>query len=968
MVDIKQSVINLFGKKSSSGQMTWLPLIIHLADTAEVGALLWDQWLCDGAKRNIIAHTQFSVSDVEPDRQARSLFIFLCAVHDLGKATPAFQRKIARVSYIGTSEQSEREERIDACRDLDKAIMDRLLSFGFVFPKEIQNSDKTPHALCSQVLLKEFAGKGVRNIAAVIGAHHGKPQDTDPIESYIQSYPDNFYAGSKQGKLLWTEVQKTLCNWALQISGCFKDYDDLPVPNQVASVELCGLLIMADWISSNEYLFPYIHINQAIDLSHSHKRALQGFEKLGLTHPWLPLDDMSFSNASDEYFERRFGFNAPNHLQKTIIELARSQNPPGIFVIEAPMGYGKTETALAAAEILAKKSGRTGVFFALPTQATSNGIFPRLKNWVAHFHDSRCHSIELFHCRAEFNEDWKAIKDNSASDRDLIKSAYANGTDENNEQDLSLDDTIIVNDWFSGRKKAMLADFVVGTIDQLLMGAFKQKHLMLRHLGLVNKVVIIDECHAYDAYMSVYLNRILEWLGKYHIPTIVLSATLPCEKRRQFIELYSGIRVCPSKAEVELLEIEEMFTKPEWMTSREYPLVTYNNGNQVCTQVIPSDEQKTTVQIERLNDEDIEMKLAEVMKKGGCAGIIVNSVRRSQMISKRMREIYGDDKVILFHSRFLMPDRARIEKQIIEMLGKPSQNTHRPEFKIVIGTQVLEQSLDIDFDVLFTDLAPMDLLIQRIGRLHRHQRNRPEILKIPKCYVMGIRDNGRYASIHVYDNYLLMRTEALLPTQMTFPDDISSYVENTYNDNYKIEMLNECEYQEAYKTYNNKIAEKKDKAEVFRICAPNVGKRRSALNGWLSREGGDIEDRAAVRDISESLEVNFVQDLEDGFIHLPDDAHTPVSRNETPNDELAREILKYSCELPIGVIQKFDKTILYLEQCTAQLAVWQKSRWLHGNLFIILDKNGHFTGLPDFELFYSKSEGLSYIKKDQPNA
>ncbi len=467
--------------------------------------------------------------------------------------------------------------------------------------------------------------------------------------------------------------------------------------------------------------------------------------------------------------------------------------------------------------------------------------------------------------------------------------------------------------------------------------------------------------------MSVYLHRILEWLGKYNIPTIVLSATLPSEKSRQFIELYSGIKTCPSKAEAEYYGIEEV-QKPDWMTSRAYPLITYSNGDEICSEVIPGDGHKTTIEIEKIHDDALECKLDECMKTGGCAGIIVNSVRRAQAISKRMREIYCDDKVLLFHSRFLMPDRAEIEKQITAMLGKPSNNPHRPEFKIIIGTQVLEQSLDIDFDVLFTDLAPMDLLIQRMGRLHRHHRTRPELLKSPKCFVMGLEDDGRRASTHIYDNYLLMRTEALLPNQMTLPNDISQYVEDTYHENTKFSDLDEEEYKKACKQYQNGIDDKEAKAKVFCLQKPNLSRRLSTLNGWLNCDCAEQSDRAVVRDIVDSIEVYLIQKKSDGYIYLINNEHTMVSGNETPNDELAREILKYRIDLPVSLIQNYDETISELEICSNEVSLWQKSRWLKGNLFLILNEKNQFTGLPGIELTYSKTEGLSYTKKERTNA
>jgi hypothetical protein len=135
----------------------------------------------------------------------------------------------------------------------------------------------------------------------------------------------------------------------------------------------------------------------------------------------------------------------------------------------------------------------------------------------------------------------------------------------------------------------------------------------------------------------------------------------------------------------------------------------------------------------------------------------------------------------------------------------------------------------------------------------------------------------------------------------------------------------------------------------------------------LDCDGGNVEETAAVRDIQESLEVTFVREGADGYLHLMDDDQTPISRNETPSDDMAREILKYSLTLPIGIVQNFDATLSILEKCCEPLSIWQKSRWLKGNIILILDINGQFKELPGFVLTYSKSEGLSY-QKEQTNA
>ena len=204
----------------------------------------------------------------------------------------------------------------------------------------------------------------------------------------------------------------------------------------------------------------------------------------------------------------RLGSDLPNSLQSEILDITGDADKPGIYILEAPMGIGKTEAALSAAEILAAKYGSGGVFFGMPTQATSNGIFVRLEDWAKKNADEEktLHSIRLAHAAAELNDDY----------HDLVS-----GDSVMYDEDGS---GLVVHSGLSGRKQALLSDFVIGTVDQMLLAALKQKHVMLRHLGLAGKVVIVDECQAYDAYMNCYLDRVMTWLGVYKVPVIILSS------------------------------------------------------------------------------------------------------------------------------------------------------------------------------------------------------------------------------------------------------------------------------------------------------------------------------------------------------------------------------------------------------------------------------------------------------------
>ncbi len=205
------------------------------------------------------------------------------------------------------------------------------------------------------------------------------------------------------------------------------------------------------------------------------------------------------------------------------------------------------------------------------------------------------------------------------------------------------EERVMVHQWFQGSKQALLANFVIGTVDQLLMAALQQKHVMLRHLGLAGKVVVIDECHAYDAYMNCYLDRALNWLGEYRVPVILLSATLPAKRRTELVTAYLNRKTLPDAP---------------WKTCRGYPLLTWTDGKQVQQTGIPLHTPPRRVTMESMTEEHLPEMLQNALREGGCAGVIVNTVRKAQDLAARLREELPEFEVLVFHAQFLMPDRA----------------------------------------------------------------------------------------------------------------------------------------------------------------------------------------------------------------------------------------------------------------------------------------------------------------------
>ncbi|MCL4463233.1 MAG: CRISPR-associated helicase Cas3' [Firmicutes bacterium] len=924
---------SLWAKKSRDGSLFWLPLVTHMADSAAVAQKLWDHWLSEGAKLAIVSglFPAYAGDDPESAEQlAKQSFMFLSAVHDLGKATPVFQAKKT------------------VCSELDRRMLERIQESGLPMKPTVYfaRAVKTPHALATQLLL-EHAGCD-KSIAVILGAHHGKPPDNVTlINCGIGSYAENFHLG-KEGKEAWVAIQRELLDFALNLSG-FPSVKEIPKPSMAAQVLLSGLVIMADWIASNEAQLPYISLED-VRLPDSKARVELAWELLDLPYPW-EADNLWM--RSDLYRER-FAFTS-NTVQSITAQAAVSIRTPGILVLEAPMGVGKTEAALVAAEIFADKAKRKGVFFALPTQATSDGIFPRILKWVEQLDSEELHSMRLMHGKAEFNDVFRTLT-----------GGVNIGEDEGG--------GVIVHGWFEARKKAMLDDFVVGTIDQLLLAALKQKHVMLRHLGLANKVVIIDECHAYDAYMSQYLNMALSWLGAYRVPVIVLSATLPAKKRQEVIGAYLNIK--SESAEVKPQTDDPLGRSrhtqeqtPEWISCSEYPLITFTDGDKIGQITVPTDGIVREVELQFLSEDALLEKLEQLLSAGGCAGIVVNTVKRAQELTRTMSEHFARDAVRLLHSRFLAPDRAEKEKKLLEEMGKPGASSQRPNKRIVIGTQVLEQSLDIDFDVLVTDICPMDLLLQRIGRLHRHERERPEKLRDALCLIIGLDgDSFEAGTEEIYGTYLLMRTKACLPHRLVLPHDISKLVQDVYNDG--ISPLPESpEYLKSITEHKKRIADKEKRARDFRVSPPWLD---GDLSGWLNTYVSDKGGEAAVRDGDESIEVLLVWKKRDGKLYfLPwiENEHE-LLQNEIPNGEQARSLARCSVRLPAILCAPWmiENTIKFLEDLnTDQLSEWQKSPWLAGELVLILDENFSAT-LGDYRLVYDQQFGLLHEKEDKPDA
>jgi CRISPR-associated endonuclease/helicase Cas3 len=646
---------------------------------------------------------------------------WLVALHDIGKISPAFQmlneEQKTRLKKEGFSFGQWR-----ASQEVHHSLIGHVFVSG-----KLQSLDASP--------LPET----MRRVwAEAVNGHHGRfysAADLLQASALIEiNEPPEWGA-------LRSEAGDLLREYLLRQAP-----DDWPQPHNVSAavMALTGFTILCDWLGSDGRHFaaePYLSFADYAVVSRRQARAVvsaAGFH------------EQSRSSAP-ESFELLFPDLGPARpLQAAIDAIPRDRlAAPCLVIIEAPTGEGKTEAALALAHRLAQAHGSDEMYYALPTTATSNQMFLRLQEHLRTGLGLQA-SIKLVHSQAFLVEDdlrMQPLKDASPAGRNAAL------------------------EWFGPRKRSLLAPFGVGTIDQIEMAGLNVRHGALRLVGLAGKVVILDEVHAYDTYMTTIIECVLKWLSALGTSVILLSATLPQARRAALARAYGSEIGLPTEQQAA------------------YPLlcVIGRNGTYHVSPPTGQPERRVGLGVMRLGDEDPWAKaqwLVNSVAGGGCACWIANTVDRAQKIFEALEELCpaGTDCDLL-HARLPLDEREAIERAIT---GKYGRNGPRPEQGIVVGTQVLEQSLDLDFDVMVSDLAPIDLLLQRAGRLHRHVRARPADHAAPYLWINIEADAaGSLKPVVdklIYAEYFLQQTWLALAgrTELVLPADYRRLVEGVY--------------------------------------------------------------------------------------------------------------------------------------------------------------------------------------------
>ncbi|BDR52363.1 CRISPR-associated helicase/endonuclease Cas3 [Bombiscardovia nodaiensis] len=1025
---LSSQAASIWGKSDYGKNQEWLPLVLHMSDSLEVAGKLWDCWLPQGT-RDIVSR------GVCGDQQlAKKLYLFLAGVHDIGKATPNFQ-----VQTWGFPSGD------------DSGLAWKPEQAGLRIRAELRGQSHLSHPIAGQVILNSYLGQTFQwesaladSYSCVVGGHHGKPPVASKVKEAAEArLPELGWDQQAEGK--WSQVQNELIRFVQERSGMgsaeFAALGHTMLPPMAESI-LTGLVIMADWIASNTDFFPLLALypeegeeriiaNGQVRLDMLKQRVECGWDELNITPSWRQSKQYNILAASpDDVYGRRFDLPPTatvRPVQAAAVRIAQEVPDPGLMIIEAPMGEGKTEAALVAAEVLATRTSRGGVCLALPTMATTDAMFARVHSWLRHVSqdcsDER-ESLYLAHGKAQLNDEFQGLMGRSGAHG---AAGVGIDVDRGGHTSLSMavDEATIVDEWMRGRKKGVLANFLVCTVDQVLMGALDMKHVALRQLALANKVVLIDECHAYDVYMQQYLLRLLEWLAAFDVPVVLLSATLPQELREQLTQAYVKGRqaelspprpymsAVPQRhrrrrkpvesANGEGVTQEDRGHKQMKQGSQAYPLITYTSGQQVGQEDVPASGRKSEVETYCMGDDDSSLLtlLQDVLVEGGCVGLICNTVGRAQHAAEVLTDAFGSDVVTLTHSRFIDVDRMSNETVLRSQLGPDATatNCQRPKKAIVVGTQVLEQSLDIDFDLLITDVAPTDLVMQRLGRVHRHQRgveecDRPRQLRKVRCYIRGIEswsDTGPVFARGIESVYFRATLlEFLAVSGLTMenasahfrlPYDIASCVRKAYSSEI-VEDIPQA-WMEDYKTAGDKRAaemcSKISRAECHLLhSVSDMCQQGQTLVNWFAQPleiTGKDEDKGqrAVRDTQESVEVILLANAEDGQARLlpwvgSDAYHIQpgelVETQSVPSIELAKLVAECTVRLPLIMGQglALDKLIEELEDhCGDRTAAWQKSDWLSGQLVLFLDQESQHvwsTEIHGYKLSYSQDTGL----------
>lgn len=856
---------------------TWHPLLLHCLDVAAAASTLLER-----EPRSTKERIAGAIGLSWP--QARPWLLLLVAAHDLGKASAGFQCKWRNLTGLPTPR-----------------VADTSVNHAFI----------SQIALAPWLVQRGWPSKLAERAADAVGCHHGERASAKTLEDL---------EGNRRalGDGTWATLRAQLLE---ALAGVLQP-GAAPTTSEMSGPQfmwLAGLTSFADWIGSNTEWFAFGDPAAQDDLPGWFAARLLAAEQALDSLGWTVRTPLLTQPAR---FADALGFT-PRPLQEAVASAVAEAAQPAILLIEAPMGEGKTEAAWYAHLELQRRFGHRGLYIAMPTQATGSAMFQRTLAFLHARAAQRTVDLQLVHGGAALNEAFRELK---------LAPLYDEGADAGAKAGARA--RVRAAEWFTHKKRALLSEYGVGTVDQALLPILPVRHHFVRLWGLANRVVVFDEIHAYDAYTGTLLLHLVHWLHALGSSVILLSATLPPKFRRELAKRV-GAAMPPAEAP--------------------YPRLSLFSPGEVRQQHFAADaSRRLTLRVQAIGPALAELRdaLSERLADGGMALALLNTVQRAQDLYQLLpdgealleqgevvgKQLPDGTEVYLFHARYPAHQRQRREQRALAVFGKPADGAApREGRKILIATQVAEQSLDLDFDLIATDLAPIDLLLQRAGRLWRHRRaQRP--LPEPTLLVAGL-DGEAPGSFgrplwwnKVYDEARLLQTWWLLRHETqgtcTLPDDIDAWVHRVYEDGGEVAVPAALRAR-----FERALAEAEGDA---------FAETRLAHNEIIG-----LPDDASWAD-----NPRLLYDEDDPLVHrtlaaqtrLGDESLTVIPLWPRDQDDLlaapSPEQAKAWCTRALRVSRK--GVVQLLEKVGVQPA-WQESPWLRNSFALCLDEQGVWT-------------------------
>lgn len=888
MPDI-ETLLKLWAKRGGTPQDEVLyPLLYHMLDVALVAQEIWDNLLQSEAR------TFFGSQLGLGDQEVRGWISFWAGLHDIGKASPVFQSQ-------------------------NSTAKNQLASQGFPFEHrdDIRHEIITSHVFPKLFPRTNLSEDTLRHVGRTLGGHHGAFRYQKP--------------GPRQkGDSKWYDTRIGLTKELARLLGI----SSLPVPRQEGDstfyMMLAGLTVVSDWVASNKEFFPCSSdLPPDKHAEASPRQAKKAVEKLGWA-VWRPPISVA---PLQELFPGII--DKPRPVQEKTVELSQKLgSSPGLVIVEAPMGEGKTEAAMYLADYWAATLGQKGTYFALPTQATSNQMFTRVRDFLTNRYPGLAINLQLIHGNALLSRDFTDF-------RPALTASVASD---------DLQARVDAAEWFLPQKRAFLAPFGVGTVDQALFSVLQTRHFFVRLFGLGQKTIILDEVHAYDTYMTTLLEELISWLRALGSPVVVLSATLPQNTRKVLVKAYGG--------------------DPELLKALDYPRITWVSGKEVHEVEVQA-SRHIDLNLRRIPD-DLAKLVAQLSDMGGgCIAIVCNTVKRAQETYEAIKRagLMKPPELMLLHSRYPFEEREEKEKAILEAFGKEGK---RPKQAILVATQIIEQSLDVDFDLMVTDLAPADLVIQRAGRVHRHNRPRPANMAKPALWVrMPETDENGIPKLansgNIYEPYTLLLSYLSLKDRniISMPEDIQGIIEEVYGE--RVDSFPSPAFEEAVRAAK-KHMEEKERESQFEARSNLVPSPATELSAFF-RQSKELEEddpelhrslQALTRLVEPSVQVVCLYGIE-GRAFLREDSSGEVNLNQIPDGETITKLLRRS--LPITHKRVVSELIDEKAPEAWKPKAWKKCPALRYHRLLVF-KNG-IAKVGKYRLLLDKELGLRIEKPEK---